>query len=273
MLKKAQLFFRALWRAPIYLQTSATRLEALERKLDQLSLPQIHVAPPEVHIPTPVVNVNLPSNAANQPGTPEALFKVLGDSAVRRSSVIVERDMPRALIFQQYEPFLIHCLDKAPRDGAHCEFGVFSGRTINLCADRRPDVRFDGFDSFEGLPEEWAGYAAFDFDRKGNMPAVRSNVELHVGWFDVTIPPYRSKIDKIAYLHVDCDLYSSTVCIFENLGDKLMDGAVIVFDEYFCYPGFEAHEYKAFAEYLAETGKKVEWFACCGQRAACMIHN
>ena len=265
-------YLRAFIRAPLYLRTIAFRLVAVETKLDELRVGQAQGFSPAINVASPEVHFANPRDPANQPGTPEALFKVLGDLAVKRSADIVEQEMSEALIFQQYEPFLKHCIDRAPRQGAHCEFGVFSGSSINFCAERRPDIRFDGFDSFEGLPEEWSGYAAFDFDRKGNIPKVRDNVTLHIGWFDATIPPYRDTIAEIGYLHVDCDLYSSTVCIFDNLGEKLIDGAVILFDEYFCYPGFEQHERKAFNEYLARSGRKVEWFACCGQRAACIIH-
>jgi hypothetical protein len=44
----------------------------------------------------------------------------------------------------------------ARREGLVLEFGVWSGRTIDLVADRvGPSRTVHGFDSFEGLPQEW----------------------------------------------------------------------------------------------------------------------
>jgi hypothetical protein len=54
-----------------------------------------------------------------------------------------------------------------------------------------------------------------------------------------------------AFLHVDCDLYSSTKTILESLSDRIVAGTVIVFDEYFNYPNWRSHEHKAFREFVA----------------------
>ena len=76
-----------------------------------------------------------------------------------------------------------------------------------------------------------------------------------VGWFDRTLPTFLDRFpDKpVAFLHVDCDLYSSTQTIFAQLKSRIVPGTVIVFDEYFNYPGWEGHEYQAFAEFIQHT--------------------
>lgn len=137
------------------------------------------------------------------------------------------------------------------KDGLTLEFGVFSGNSINYIAARLPGI-VDGFDSFEGLPESWRdGFGEGHFQRS-DLPALRNNVRLHKGWFNESIPVYlenlENKFAPIAYLHVDCDLYSSTKTIFELLGDRIIPGTVIVFDEYFNYAGWEQGEYLAFQE-------------------------
>lgn len=83
---------------------------------------------------------------------------------------------------------------------------MYSGRTINLFAKERPDVVFDGFDSFEGLPEEWVGWRPFDFDRKGSFLEVEHNVKLYNGWFSETLRNYAAKIDALSFMHVGCDI-------------------------------------------------------------------
>ena len=72
-----------------------------------------------------------------------------------------------------------------------------------------------GFDSFEGIQEHWNGNPIGAFAQK-RMPKVPDNVEFHVGYFDATLPDFLAvHADPVAFLHVDCDLYSSTVTIFE----------------------------------------------------------
>jgi hypothetical protein len=72
----------------------------------------------------------------------------------------------------------LHSLERAPKEGLALEFGVWSGRTINLIADRvGPSRTVHGFDSFEGLPEDWIGvYSEGYFHTGGTLPYVRSNV-------------------------------------------------------------------------------------------------
>lgn len=145
--------------------------------------------------------------------------------------------------------------------GLILEFGVASGRTINQIADLVPDRPVHGFDGFKGLPEDWnLKFRAGHFAQE--IPEVRDNVELHVGWFEDTLPGFvEANEGPIALLHVDCDLYSSTKTIFQHLGSRLVEGSIILFDEYFNYPGWRQHEYKAFQELKAEIGFEYEYRA------------
>ena len=87
------------------------------------------------------------------------------------------------------------------------------------------------------------------------MPRVRSNVVLHKGWFDQTLPIWlKQNVGPISFAHIDCDLYSSTKTIFDLLGRRLTKGSIVVFDEYFGYPNWQAHEFKAFREFVEANG-------------------
>lgn len=269
-LQKTGAWLRAVIRLPLNIRKIA---RSTARPITvQVSPPMVQVSPPVVQVSPPVVNLPPESPWRDiAPNSEAALFKAVSDSALARTVEIVEQEMPDALILLDGLTFLRFALSKAPTDGAHCEFGVFSGATINHLAEQRTGQIFHGFDSFHGLPEDWSGYMPFDFDRGGTPPDVRTNVRLHVGLFDDTLPGFAASVDKVAFLHVDCDLYSSTATIFRHLGPKLMRGCVIAFDEYFCYPGFEQHERKAFREFLDASGRTATWIACCGQRAACIL--
>ena len=121
-----------------------------------------------------------------------------------------------------------------------------------------------GFDSFEGLPEDWrTGFPKGTF-RMDALPEVRPNVELHKGWFDETLPNFvRQHPGAVAFLHLDADLYSSTKEVLSALGDRLVVGSVLQFDEYFNYPGWREGEFRAFEEFVAESGVEFEYIGYC----------
>jgi hypothetical protein len=119
-----------------------------------------------------------------------------------------------------------------------------------------------GFDGFEGLPEDWTSRMRKGFFARSNLPQVRYNCRLVVGWFDQTLPGFKQnkiKNDPIALLHVDCDLYSSTVTILNNLKDNIVPGTVIVFDEYMNYPGWQQDEFRAWQEHCKAFGREYEY--------------
>jgi hypothetical protein len=150
------------------------------------------------------------------------------------------------------------------------EFGVFEGRTIRRAREISNSLfggihKVYGFDSFIGLPEDWVGEIGFvtnkeSFDVKGNIPNI-PGVKLFVGWFEDTIPDYLKEADDIALLHIDCDLYSSTVTVLESMRPYIKPGTIIVFDEwiYFNNPTCNDHEQKAFFEWVAKYNISYEF--------------
>ena len=154
-------------------------------------------------------------------------------------------------------------LDKKLLDrGYVLEFGVATGRTLNQFATWLPNKQVFGFDGFQGLPEDWTSRMRRGFFARDSLPRVRTNCELVVGWFDQTLPGFKTeqiKNSPIALLHVDCDLYSSTVTILETLKDNIVPGTVIVFDEYMNYPGWQLDEFKAWQEHVAKYNIKYEY--------------
>lgn len=96
----------------------------------------------------------------------------------------------------------------------------------------------------------------------GNAPQVNENVRLVKGRFNETLPEFvKEHTEPCAFIHVDCDLYSSTKTIFDNLKNQIVSGTVIAFDEYFNYPGWQEGEYKAFMEYVEENNIEFEYIA------------
>ena len=138
------------------------------------------------------------------------------------------------------------------------EFGVNKGNTITQLRRSLSDkYKLFGFDSFEGLPENWSGTWAKkgDMSTNGVIPNV-PDVTFYKGWFTDTIPQYKLVAEPIALLHVDCDLYSSTIDVLYGLKDYILSGTIIVFDEWYYnhndIPSNRLHEQKAFLEWVSE---------------------
>jgi hypothetical protein len=64
-------------------------------------------------------------------------------------------------------------------------------------------------------------------------------------------------------MHLDADVYSSTKSVFDILGDRIVEGTVIQFDEFFNYPGWKNGEYRAFKEFCEASGVEVRYIGYC----------
>lgn len=144
--------------------------------------------------------------------------------------------------------------------GLVLEFGVATGRTLNQFAHWLPHKTVYGFDGFDGLPEDWTSRMRKGFFARKKLPKVKKNCQLVVGWFNETLPGFVQRRDEpVALLHVDCDLYSSTVTILENLKAQIVPGTVIIFDEYINYPGWQLDEFRAWQEFVKANSIKYEY--------------
>lgn len=194
--------------------------------------------------------------------------------ALQRSVDYVESAMPDALGFETQRELINYSLQSVDIEGYYLEFGVYTGGTIRYIAKRIGKRTIHGFDSFEGFAEVWSGFSLGHktFDNKGRLPRVPGNVVLHRGYFNASLPQWLAdNPGPVAFVHIDCNLYSSTKTVLDLLGPRLVVGSVILFDEYFNYPGWEQHEYKAFREFASETGIKYTYIAFARQQVAVRI--
>jgi len=187
------------------------------------------------------------------------LLTVTDTLAARSSAEFHLREMPRATPYFDKADTLVAALKSAPREGLYLEFGVHTGTTLRTIADLAPAGSVYGFDSFEGLPEDWrTQYSAgtFAVDELPDVPGA----ELVVGWFDQVLPGFLTDhTDDVAFLHLDADLYSSTKTVLDALESRLKPGTVLVFDEYFNFPNWEEHEHRAWTEFVERTGVRFEY--------------
>ena len=184
----------------------------------------------------------------------------------------VREHMAKVPYFEKHRELVGYTLSQVHCPGMFLEFGVGRGKSMRWIATETQRT-VHGFDSFEGIPEYWNGNPAGTFARK-QLPKVPDNVELHVGLFDQSIDEFAATTtEPSAFLHVDCDLYSSTRTVFEKLGDRLQPDAILLFDEYFNFPRWQEHEFRAFQEFVAAQRVTYEYigFSVTGQQVAARI--
>lgn len=207
-----------------------------------------------------------------------AVNGLLWQRATETSADFIERHLAGAMLFDRRDDLVRFALGQIGRDGLLLEVGVYRGRSINLIAKILSDAGDDrivtGFDSFQGLSEDWYGSAhtkqGARFDLRGALPPVAGNVRLVKGWIADSLPPFlEGTPGPIDFLHVDTDTYGPCKTTLSLCRSRLRPGSMVLFDEYLGYPGWRMGEHKALTEELDPEAYR--WIAFCGARALMQI--
>ena len=161
-------------------------------------------------------------------------------------------------------------------DYFYIEFGVYSGTSINFFSKKLNNKKIYGFDSFEGLKEDWVGTSVpkGTFNLKKKIPQLENNVVPVTGWIQDTLPIFlKEKNPKINFVHMDVDTYETTKFVLETIKPHLINGAIILFDELYNFEGWDVGEYKALTEVFDEKDYKFISFSIDTAQAAIKILN
>lgn len=139
------------------------------------------------------------------------------------------------------------------------EFGVAAGHTFKWFAahHRNPQSRLVGFDTFTGLPRDWEWAEAGTFSTQGQAPSIEDpRCSFVKGLFQNTLLAFLSTFgsSRRKIVHLDADLYSSTLFVLITLGPVLKPGDILIFDEMSSYLG----EFRAFSNFLEAFPIKYE---------------
>lgn len=141
----------------------------------------------------------------------------------------------------------------------------FEGYSIKQFAtlNAHADSRFYGFDSFQGLPEDWTqNKDKGAFDVNGLVPKIDdSRVSFVEGWFQNSLAGFLSSIDvkNTLFVHYDADIYSATLYVMMQL-DALKTPYYAVFDE------FTGHETRALYNYIQISRADIKFFGRVGNK-------
>ena len=153
------------------------------------------------------------------------------------------------------------------------EFGCHSGRTFSAAINASKflsmnNANYFAFDSFQGLPETNSSsdgifkFGTFFTSREAFIKIIKTNTgvklndrQVFEGFYNNTLTSNLSKnLPKAGVVHIDVDLYSSTVEVLNFLRPLLVQGTVILFDDWYCFPaGSLMGERRAFSEFLQEN--------------------
>ena len=169
------------------------------------------------------------------------------------------------LILSQYRDHIV-------RHGGICaEFGVFQGYSLKRCAEMTPSCRWYGFDSFEGFEHEWnmnnGQYSLHKnaFSLGGRAPDLGcENVSLVKGYFSATLPEFSSALrpgERLSFAHIDCDTFDAAECVFDHLGERIVSGTILVFDDIVGLVGC-TDVMKALHAFVQDTDRSFEWLLC-----------
>ncbi len=165
----------------------------------------------------------------------------------------------------------VHYAHCSAVEGNFAEFGTATGGTAECfalamsyfraeyhyseLAHRMPPRKLFLFDSFEGLPttsneaDQTSPHVAQGVWRPGALRGItpqqllektsahipKEDIMIFEGWFSDSMPRV-PKGEKFAVVHIDCDLYESSIQVLEWLfsENRLNDGAVLLFDDWNC---------------------------------------
>lgn len=143
----------------------------------------------------------------------------------------------------------------------YLEFGVYEGETMRYWSEQLadPNARFFGFDSFEGLPEDWTVAAERGhFSTEGQIPNIADDrVTFVKGWFEESLTQFKLSDHGQLFVNVDSDLYSSAITVLDWVAPQFKVGDFLYFDEFHD----RLNEGRAFREFLDKTGYRIEMAA------------
>jgi O-methyltransferase len=150
------------------------------------------------------------------------------------------------------------------------EFGVYLGGSMRSWTSLNTEIQseFIGFDSFEGLPEAWVNVSTTltkgSFSTNGQVPIINDiRVKIMKGWFNDTLPKFLAKFstDKKMIIHLDADIYPSTMYTLCNLDSYILPGTIIIFDDF----SSMLHDFRALEDYTCSYNRKYEVIGAAGQ--------
>jgi len=179
------------------------------------------------------------------------------------------------LAFYPYEAYTVYsiALSQSKLDGDMAEVGVYQGGSAKLISEAKGNKTLHLFDTFTGLPSLSDVDVHFginfwkenDFNNTSqekvmNYLSKYNNIKIYPGKFPETSKPIINS--KFSFVHLDVDLYQSTLDSLNFFYPRLIQGGIIITHDY-----HSSGVNKAFKEYF--QSKQIPIIELTGSQ--CMI--
>ncbi len=150
-------------------------------------------------------------------------------------------------------------IKKSKKDRPFYEFGVWRGASFKYLINTFK--KGFGFDTFEGLPEDWHQEKQGKYSAEGSIPKIDGGTFI-AGKFEDKLPTFFSKPRPIAsIINFDADLYSSTFFALNYAKTIIDKDTILIFDEFIINTHWEQDEYKALNEFCSNNNLTYEVLA------------
>jgi len=142
-------------------------------------------------------------------------------------------------------------LSTANVEGDLAEVGVFRGTSAKVICEAKGGRPLHLFDTFEGLPPTGrfdsglqTGQYACSLDSVRDYLKAFPNVQFYKGYFPLTGEPVKTR--GFCFVHLDVDLFESTVAALQFFYPRMNPGAVLISHDYVEFAGVR----RAFDEFF-----------------------
>ncbi len=150
-------------------------------------------------------------------------------------------------------------IKKSNKNRPFYEFGVWRGDSFKYLI--KTFKKGYGFDTFQGLPEDWHHEKKGTYSAEGLIPKINGGTFI-VGKFEDTLPTFFIEPRPIAsIINFDADLYSSTLCALNHSKPIIDQNTILIFDEFIINNNWEEDEYKSLNEFCASNNLSYEVLA------------
>ncbi len=131
------------------------------------------------------------------------------------------------------------------------EYGVWMGDSFKYLV---PHFSHGfGFDTFQGLPEDWGVVPKGAYSSHGRAPNI-SNSTFVAGEFDESLPKFFAEERELSGLiNFDADLFSSTYTALTQSKKIIDEKTILIFDEFIVNQNWEQDEFKALTKFCLEN--------------------
>lgn len=141
-------------------------------------------------------------------------------------------DFDRAFILYQA------ALSTSHLNGCSAECGVYRGGGSVLIADIQPARKHYALDTFGGFPDmltavdvqEGGNFSDLSYEDIQVLFSSHPNIVALKGRFDQSFERIRD--ERFSFVHVDSDLYASTLQCIEFFYSRMVPGGILLFDDY-----------------------------------------